>query len=135
MMLNPYILLGLLVFWLASVSGAYYKGHAAAQDVARAQYATELEASIAKQQKDAQIDVAAALEAGKKEAKVRVKTVTLTNTVERVLHEKPAPVVCRISDDTFKLMLAAVQIANGIDAGEDAHKPVPKPGNPVSAAR
>ena len=129
-MMNPYVLLGLLVFWLASVSGAYLKGHSAAHDQARAQYATDLEKAIAKHEEDAAIDMQAAREAGQAEAKARVKTVTVTNTVERILYEKPSPANCRVTDDTFKLLAAAVQIANGADP--DATGAVPKPRDPSS---
>jgi hypothetical protein len=131
--MNPYILLGLLVFWLASVTGAWFKGSQHAQDAARAQYATDLEKAIAKHEEDAAIDMQAAREAGQAEAKARVKTVTVTNTVERILHEKPAPANCRVTDDTFKLLAAAVQIANGADP--DATKPVRDSRDPAGKPR
>lgn len=113
----PWILLGLLIFWLASVSGAYYKGHTAAQEAARAQYATQLEQSIAEHNENAVIDAQAAREAGERSAKARTRTVTITNEVERVIHEKPAPAVCRLTADTFSLLTVAVQVANGTDTG------------------
>ena len=124
MLANPWLLLGLLVFWLASVSGAYYKGSQHAQDAARAQYATDLEASIQKANETAKADIEAARAAGQKEAKARLRTVTVTNTVERILHEKPSPAICRVNDDAFALMLATVQIANGTDIDEDTAKRV-----------
>jgi len=112
-MINPYILLGLLVFWLASVAGAYYKGAGAAQDAIRAEYATKLEETIAEHRENALIDMEAAMEAGRRDAKARTRTVTITNEVERVIHANPAPADCRVHPDTFRLLQSAVANANG----------------------
>lgn len=113
--MNPYLLLGIGVAWLASVGAAYYKGSEAAENRARAEHATQLERTIAEHNETAAIDMAAALEAGKREAKVRTKVVTLTNEVERIIHAKPAPPDCRVQSDTLKLLVLAAEVANGTD--------------------
>lgn len=123
MMANPWVLLGLVLFWAASMGGAYYKGHTAAQDAARAHYATELEATIKEHNENALIDAQAAREAGERDAKAKVRTVTITNTVEKVLHDTPSPANCRLSPDAFGLLVAAVKVANGTDT--DAAGAVP----------
>ena len=127
------MLLGLIVFWLASVTGAYFKGHQNAQDAARAHYATELETSIKAANETAQADIAAAREAGKREARAKVRTVTVTNEVERIIHAKPAPVECRLEPDVFNLLRVAVAVANNTDT--DTTKPVPTSGNPAIPSR
>ena len=127
-MFNPYVLLGLLVFWVASVAGAYWKGHTAAQDAARAAYATELEHTIAAHNEDALADMEAAREAGVRDAAAKTKVVTITNEVERIIHEKPAPVICRVTDDTFRLLQLAVSVANGTDPSASESVPKSSPG-------
>ena len=126
MLPNPYILLGLAVFWAVSVGGAYFKGSQHAQDAARAQYATDLESAIAESRENAVIDMQAAREAGERDARARTRTVTVTNEVERVIHAQPAPAVCRLNPDAFRLLGAAVEIANGADT--DPAKPMPDAG-------
>ena len=132
-MFNAWLLLGLLVFWLTSVGGAYYKGRGAAQDEARAQYATQLEQTIAEHREDALIDMEAAREAGQREARARTRILTVTNEVEKVLYAKPAPPECRLASDTFSLLRVAVQLANGSDP--DPAKPVPIPAPAVKPTR
>lgn len=131
--MNAYFMLGLLVFWLASVTGAYFKGSAAAQDAARAAYAVQLESAITEHNATAQADVEAARAAGQKEAKIRTKVVTVTNTVEKVLHEKPADPICKLNPATFELLLASVALANGTDP--DTASKLPDPGKPAGKPR
>ena len=82
---------------------------------------------------DALIDMEAALEAGKREAVVRTKTVTLTNEVERIIREKPAPAECRVTDDVAKLLRVAIAIANG-ETDTPAADSLPEPGAKTPAA-
>lgn len=115
-MLNPYVLLGLLVFWLASVTGAYFKGHTAAENAARAQYATELEATIAEHNKNAVIDMQAAAEVAAKESAARTRQAMLRNQTVKVIHEKPSPAVCDLDDGRMQLVAQSVAAANNEDA-------------------
>jgi len=131
-MMNPWLTLGLLVFWIASVAGAYVKGFDRAQDKARAEYAGHLEKAVADANEDALIDMEAAREAGQREAAVRTKVVTLTNEVERVIREKPAPADCRLQPDTLKLLNVAISIANNADT--DSATGVPQPGPKAAPA-
>jgi hypothetical protein len=126
-------MLGLLVFWLASVAGAYYKGGAAVENLMRAEHATQLEKTIAEHNEDAAIDMQAALEAGRKEAKVRTKVVTLIQEVNNAIASKPAPAECRVTDDVLKLMRVAIAIANG-EADPPAADSLPNPGPKAPAA-
>jgi len=114
-LLNPYLIIGLIVFWLASVGGAYFKGHTAAQDAARAQYATELEATIKQHNANTLIDMQAAADVAAKEAAARTRTAMLRNQTTKVIYEKPMPVSCNYDDGRMQLVAAAVAAANNED--------------------
>ena len=130
-MLNPYILLGLVIFWIASVTGAYLKGHSIAEDQAKAAYSKQLDAAIASHNEDALVDMQAAREAGEREARARVVTRTITNEVTKVIHEKPSPAICRWDDPSVGLLQRAVEAANDL---APAAKSVPDAGSPVKPA-
>lgn len=124
-MLNPWVILGIVLFWGASVTGAYLKGHSIAKDQAKAEYSRQLESSIAEANADALVDMQAAREVGEREARARVITRTITNEVTKVIHGKPSAAVCRWDDDSGKLLERAVEAANDL---APAPKPVPSAG-------
>lgn len=131
-MTNPYILLGLIVFWMVSVTGAYFKGVQHAEDKAKAEYSKQLEDTIQQHNADALVDMEAARAAGILDAKAKTRTVTITNEVERVIHDNPAPAACRITDDTFRLLQSAIQVANG---DPDSTKLLPQSGTGLKPPR
>ena len=131
--MNPWLILAVVLAIGAAGVGGYFKGSTDAENRARARYSTELEATIAQHNENAVIDMQAAREAGEREAKARVKTVTITNEVERVIHDKPAAPECRLTADAFSLLRAAVQVANGTDTSPAIT--VPPTGNPVKPTR
>ena len=114
-MLNPWVLLGLTLFWLFSVAGAYFKGHQAAQADARAQYATELEQTIADHNKQAQIDARQAADAAAKDAAARTRSAMLRNQANEANRAKPLPISCNLDTERFRVLDDAIKAANGSD--------------------
>ena len=112
-MLNPWIILGLVIFWMASITGAYFKGSTAAQNEARAHYAAELESAIAQHNENAVIDMQAAAKVAADEAAARTRIAMLRNRTTEVIHAKPLPVSCNLDSDRIGLLTAAIQEANG----------------------
>ena len=136
MILNPYLILGAVLFWMASVGAAYYKGGVHAENAAKAEYSRQLESAIKEANDNAQIDMQAAREVGQREARAKVITRTITNEVVKVIHEKPMPAVCRWDADSTRLLDDAIKAANDLqatpkrvpDAG-NTPKPASKPGS------
>ena len=117
-MLNPWdsarpgILLGLLVFWLASVTGAYFKGSEAAQEAARAQYATQLEATIAEHNADSLIDMESALAWGEANAKAKTRFSEVKNVALEAISAAPLAANCSWDKPSFDALLAAIKESN-----------------------
>ena len=132
-MFNPWVILGAVLFWMASVGAAYYKGGVNAENAAKAEYSRQLESAIKEANDNAQIDMQAAREVGQREARAKVITRTITNEVIRTISEKPSPAICRWDDASFGLFQRAIQAANNLAA---TPKPVPKPSSaPKSAGK
>jgi hypothetical protein len=130
-MLNPYVLLGVLIFWLASVTGAYFKGSTAAENKARAAYAATLEQTIAEHNANAVIDMQAAAKVAADEATARTRTAMLRNRTTEVIHEKPMPVSCNLDDGRLQLIAESIAAANNEnapsrvrDAANKAHRAI-----------
>src|SRR3990167_10520454 len=121
-MLNPWLLLGAVLFWLASMAGAYFKGVDVAENEAKAEYSKQQDAAIKEANDNALIDMQAAREVGEREGRAKVITRTITNEVTKVIHEKPSPAVCRWDDNSSRLLQRAVEAANNLEA---TPKPVP----------
>ena len=130
-MLNPYALLGLVLFWIASVGAAYYKGGVHAENAAKAEYSKQLDAAIAAHNEDALVDMQAAREAGEREARAMVVTRTINNEVVRIIREKPSDAICRWDSDSFRLLGDAIKAASNLAPASIA---VPDAGNAVKPA-
>ena len=131
--MNPYLILGAVLFWIASVTIAFFQGESREADRAKAEYSRQLESAIKEANEDALIDMQAAREVGQREARAKVITRTITNEVVKVIHEKPMPAVCRWDADSARLLDDAIKAANDLattaksvrDSG-DASKPSSK---------
>src|SRR3990167_10160826 len=125
-MFNPWVILGAVLFWMASVGAAYYKGGVHAEKAPKAKSSRQLESAIKEANDNAQIDMQAAREVGQREARAKVITRTITNEVVKVIREKPMPAVCRWDDPSVGLLKRAVEAANDLASAAPA---VPKPGD------
>lgn len=114
-MMNPWVLLGIGVIWLASVGGAYFKGAQHAEDKARAQYATQLEQTIAEHNADAQIDAEAAFEWGQKSSAAKTKYTEIRSQANEATSASPAPANCNLDDKRWRVLNTAVQALSGPD--------------------
>ena len=112
-MLNPWMLIGLAVFWLASVTAAFFKGESVMEDRVRAQHATELERTIKQHNENAVIDMAAAAEAAARDATARTRAQMLRNQANAAIQIRPMPVVCSLNSERMRLLTASVEAANG----------------------
>jgi len=132
-MFNPWVILGAVLFWIASVTIAFFQGESREADRAKAEYSRQLESAIKEANEDALVDMQAAREVGQREARAKVITRTITNEVVKVIHEKPMPAVCRWDADSARLLDDAIKAANDLattaksvrDSG-DASKPSSK---------
>ena len=131
--MNPYLILGAVLFWIASVTVAFFQGESREADRAKAEYSRQLESAIKEATEVSLIDMQAAREVGQREARSKVITRTITNEVVKVIHEKPMPAVCRWDADSARLLDDAIKAANDLattaksvrDSG-DASKPSSK---------
>jgi len=123
---NPYLILGAVLFWIVSVTVAFFQGESREADRAKAEYSRQLESAIKEANDNAQIDMQAAREVGQREARAKVITRTITNEVVKVIREKPMPAVCRWDDPSVGLLKRAVEAANDLASAAPA---VPKPGD------
>ena len=112
-MFNPWVILGVVLFWIASVGGAYLKGGKAAEDHARAQYATEMEATIKQNNENAVVDMQAAAKVAAAEATAKTRAAMLRGKVDVVIAKTPSSLSCAWPVERFGLLLVAVQEANG----------------------
>ena len=112
--MNPYLILGAVLFWIASVTIAFFQGESREADRAKAEYSRQLESAIKAANEDALIDMQAAREVGQREARAKVITRTITNEVVKVIHERPMPAVCRWDADSTRLLDDAIKAANDL---------------------
>ena len=110
MIFNPWIWLGGLVFLLVMCAGSYFKGYSDAENKLRAAHATALEQTIKQANENAQIDAQALIDHERSRREVRTVFVDKVKTVERLIYENPSD--CRISDERFGLLNAAIDAAN-----------------------
>ena len=115
----------LALVYVLSVAGAsvtgYYKGRTSAENKARAQYATQLEQTIAEHNEDAAIDMLAAAEWGEANAKVRTKYIQIRSAANEATASNPAPANCALDPKRFGLLQLAIETANG-DKADAASK-------------
>jgi len=129
-MLNPYVILGLVLFWGASCVGSYLKGSEVAQNEAKARFSEQLEATIAQAREDSVIDMMAATEAEAKRHKSRIVYRDRIVKVKESINE--IPVACVIPDGAVGMFNDAIRNAN--DSTPSA-KPVPLPADPSALKR
>ena len=111
-MLNPYVLLGLGIFYLASVAGAYFKGGQIERDHAKAEYSKQLEGEIKQANDNSVIDMQAAYDWGQSNAKIRERVVTIRSEAATVTASSPMAASCDLDNSRFGLLQRAIQAAN-----------------------
>ena len=124
-MLNPWLLLGLTLFWIACITGAYFKGyHDGAQDV-QVKWDKAIEQQRLKEEK--QITGAATKLEGSN-AKAKVVYRTITQNVDRVVEK---PVYHNFCFDDVGLRLANEALSGTLAAPRQPDRPVPRPATPT----
>jgi hypothetical protein len=129
-MLNPYVILGLVLFWGASCVGSYLKGSEVAQNEAKARFSEQLEATIAQAREDSVIDMMAATEAEAKRHKSRIVYRDRIVKVKESINEIPTS--CAIPDAAVRLLNESIRDANH---SAPTPKSVPLPANPTTFKR
>lgn len=120
-MLNPYVLLAVGVLWAASLGTAYVSGHRNATNAAKAQEAANTARLIKQHNENSVIDMQAAVEAEAGRHAKQVEYRDRVQTVERIVREKPSD--CRVSDDVFGLLNAAIDSANNAGTAKPSGLP------------
>ena len=112
-MFSPYLILAAVLAIAAAGVGGYFKGSTDAENKAKAEYAKQLDGVIEQHNKDSVIDMQAAAEVAAKEAQAKTKTVYIRSQADEAVRQKPAAIDCNLSPDRFRVLLSAVQAANG----------------------
>lgn len=123
-MLNPYLLLGLAIFWAVSCAGAYFKGRSAGSESVQIKW----DKAIADQRDREQAATQAAstkLESGNAKAKVVYRTIT--QTVDKVVEK---PVYRSICLDDDGLRVANEALTGTLAPAAKPDKPMPRPDAP-----
>ena len=118
---NPWVLLGIAIAIGAAGAGGYFKGVDVAENAARAEYATELEAGIASFNEQAAKDQEAAVKVAARNAAAQARASTIRSQSNVAIQEKPLPVICAWEPKSFSLLLAAIKEASG-DSADTANK-------------
>lgn len=112
-MLNPWVLLGLVLFWIASVTGAFFGGtsyEAGQQAKARQEAIT---AALADAAANAEVDKQAAIAAAKKEGIAAGRAAALRGRGNEAIRAEPLATSCNWGTQSFGVLIAAVRDANG----------------------
>lgn len=120
-MFNPGVLLAVGILWAASLGTAYVSGHRNATNAAKAQQAKAQAELIEAYNKNAAIDAKAAQDAAWEQQKTRVEYRERVNTVEKIIRQNPSE--CRVSDDVFGLLNAAIDSANNAGTSKPPRVP------------
>ena len=110
--MNPWLILAVVLAIGAAGLAGYHKGSTDAENRAAAQYGVQLDAKVKEHNENATIDMQAAFEAGKAEAKVRVVTRTITGEANAITVERPIAAVCRLDAPRRLLIDRAIASAN-----------------------
>lgn len=102
--MSPYVLLGGVGVWVASVAGTAWVAYGAGRNAEIAKHATQEE--IVRAVRVAMVDEAASAIAG-----ISVKNTTIRQTLETKTREVPYPVDCRLQPDVLRLLNSTPGIA------------------------
>jgi len=119
---NPYVLLGLLLFWLASVAVAGWAGWDYRDGKVAKEKLDAVTEAIEEHNANSEIDMQAAYEWGESKAKVRTIYANVRNEVASVVAAAPAPASCSLDPDRLRLLNLAIATAN---AGKGAASGLP----------
>lgn len=109
-MFNPYVALAIGVVLVASHGSAYVSGSRNATNAAKAAQGKALSDAVAAAHAQGVEDMQTELENEARRQELRVEYRDRVQTVERIVREKPSD--CRVSDDVFRLLNAAIDAAN-----------------------
>ena len=115
-MFSTWIILAAVLAIGAAGVGGYFKGSTDAKNAAQAEYAKQLDGVIAQHNKDSLSDMQEAAAMATREAQAKTKTVYLRGQADEAVRQKPAAVDCNLSPDRYRVLLSAVQAANGDSA-------------------
>ena len=126
--MNPYIILAIVcAIGSAGAGGFLYGGHVKESEMI-AKQKIAVDAAIKEHNDDTVIDMQAAYERGKAEAKVRIVTRTIQGEANAISASAPIPVTCRLDPQRRSLLDRAINVANGV-ADSPIGVPVTVPAN------
>ena len=129
-MINPYLIVGLIVFWLASCAGVYFKAIDIERDACKARQVEAIEATLKQAREDSVIDMMAATEAEAARHKSRIVYRDRIVKVKESINEIPTS--CAIPAAAVGMFNDAIRNAND---STPTPKSVPLPADPAALKR
>ena len=112
-MFSPYLILAAVLAIGAAGIGGYFKGSTDAKNEAQAAYAKQLDGVIAQHNKDSLSDMQEAAAMATREAQAKTRTIYVRSQADEAVRQKPAAVDCNLTPDRYRVLLSAIQAANG----------------------
>ena len=113
-MMNPYLLLGAVVFWLASVVTAGWMGWDYRDGKVAQQQKRAIDSAIKEHNDDVAIDMQAAFEWGARRTAAQSKSDAQTGAIAGDTLAHPLPADCRLAPDSVRVLNNSVKLANDL---------------------
>lgn len=135
-MFNPWVILAAVIFWGASVTGAFIKGEGTQHTKEVAAAKDQQDQAVQQAKDEAAIDYGVAQTLALEQQKRELLRATNSGKVAKVLATDKAAVNCRLGDDSFSVLRNSLSAANGaasspasasdgaVPAGSDTGRPV-----------
>lgn len=116
MLANPWILLGSLLLWLASLTGVYFKATHDQQARDEATAALKLQQKLQSAENDWAVNYQAALELEQEKQANERKHQTHSRAVATAVAADPHAKDCSLAPDSLGVLISSVRAANGSEA-------------------
>lgn len=110
---NPYLILGAVVLWLASLTGVYVKATEWQRNADTAAAAKDLKQKLDQAEQDWQTNYAAALEVEQEKQANERKHQTHSRAVAVAVASDPKAAGCGLSPDSLSVLIDSIRSANG----------------------
>lgn len=111
-MLNPWVIIGLLVFYATSMGGALYEGAALQRDKTEAGQKAAVDQAVSEAKADAAIDYSVQQEQALELQKHELLKTANNKKVAKAIQADPASTTCRMSDSTFSVLKSSISASN-----------------------
>ena len=129
--MNPYLIIAVILAITGAGVTGYLKGEKDATNAAVAAQKKAVDDAITQHNEDSVIDMTAAYERGKAEAKVRVVTRTIQGEASAISASSPIPVSCKLDPKRRLLLDKAIVAANNENATTGVPSDLPANNKPA----